>query len=593
MDARSSLDRRSTRRRPPSLRNLLLVRVAAALSLALAAGVLAGHAQTKTSGEELTVYPSAVTMGSRGQRALSVATRSGKLPPRVEWTTSNPAVASIASTGSSADIRAVSAGRALVTARVNGRSATASITVSEEAVLRLGTTRWSVPPVSGLTPRPLLDASRMDDEGPDFFAVDADLMKKFAVVRALTARGTLVWQTTVRGTPWAGDRFGGLLVKMGALDVTSRTLARVDGPRSTVPAWHYRARGDIDDYGQSDDGTIFLAIATHPRLSAARDENSQVVVLDGKTGLETAHFNLPPSTWQFTGSCNPKTTSNRRPSELGSLGEGADGGLYAEMLIVHDSWNRVCERGRPVPGRGRFKISRELQLVRLTRRGLTAIRTLWRTDAEGPDTVDRLRALDDVTPGPVVETKSGDLIALRTHVNLDAGGRLSERLNVARLTPRGEVVKELVRPGVVVKANAPWRVLIDAPDTARVYFGDGATLSAIDLTAGALAWSMDTSAQPFEAVETNTVVANDPARNQVMEINYRGTILRTFPARVEDARIVVGGNGVFHGVDPQTRAIVETQEPGYVDTGWSTVLDLPTSFDEVRRRFAGFLLETR
>ena len=522
---------------------------------------------------------------------MSVATRSGKIPPRVEWSISNPAVASIAMRGSSADVRALSAGRALVTARVNGRTVAASVTVEDEN-LRLGTTRWSVAPMSGLVPRPLLDASRVDDEGAELFAVAADPLKKFAVVRALSAAGTLVWQATVRGTPWAGDRFGGLLVKMGVLDQPSRTLARVDGPRSKVPAWHYRARGDIDDYGQADDGTIFLAIETHPRLSRARDENSQVVVLDGKTGLETAHFNLPPSTWQTMGSCNPKTSSVRRPSELGSLGEGANGGIYAEMLIVHDSWNRVCERGRPVPGRGRFKISRELQLVRLTRKGLTAIRTLWRTDAEGPDTVDRLRALDDVEPGPVVETKSGDLIALRTLVNLEAGGRLSERLHVARLS-RGEVVKEVVRPVVVARANAPWRVLIDAPDTARVYVGDGATLQAIDLAAGALAWSMDTAALPFEAIETNTVVANDPTRNQVIEINFRGLILRTFPARVDDARTLGGGQSVFHGVEPQTRAIVEVQQPPYIETGWSTVLDLPTSFDEVRRRFAGFLLETK
>jgi hypothetical protein len=359
-----------------------------------------------------------------------------------------------------------------------------------------------------------------------------------------------------------------------------------------VPPWRYRARGDIDDFGQADDGTIFLTIATHPRMSAARDENSQVVVLDGRTGLEAARFNLPPSTWQTMGSCNPKTSSNRRPSELGSLGEGAGGAIYAEMLIVHDSWNRVCERGRPVPGRGRFKISRELQLVRLTRKGLTTVRTLWRAEAEGPDTLDRLRALDDVVPGPVAELKSGELVALRTHVSVDAGGRLSERLNVARLSTRGEVVKEVTR-GVVARANAPWRVLVDAPDTARVYVGDGTTLQAIDLAAGTLAWSMDSAALPFEAIETNTVVANDPARNQVLEISFRGTLLRTFPARVEDARTLSGGQSVFHGVEPQTRAIVEVQQPPYLETGWSTIFDLPTSFVEVRRRFAGFLLETR
>ena len=62
-------------------------------------------------------------------------------------------------------------------------------------------------------------------------------------------------------------------------------------------------------------------------------------------------------------------------------------------------------------GRGRFKVSRELQLVRLTRRGFTPVRTLWRSDVEGPDTADRLRAVDDVAPGPIAELKSGELAA--------------------------------------------------------------------------------------------------------------------------------------------------------------------------------------
>lgn len=566
-------------------------RTAAAVSLALSAGALTGHAQTK-AGEELTVFPSAFTMGARSQRVLSVATRSGKIPPRVDWSTSNPSVASIAPHGASVDIRALSAGRALITARASGRSVNATLTVGEDAVLRLGTTRWSVSPVAGLVPRPLLDASRVDDGGADFFAIDADPMKRFAVVRALSAAGALVWQATVRGTPWAGDRFGGLLVRLGAIDQPSRILARVDRPHSTVPGWRYRARGDIDDFGEADDGTIFLTVQTHPRLAAARDENGQVVTLDGRTGLETGRFNLPPSTWQLMGSCTPKAATVRRPSELGSLGEGMNGAVYAEMLIVHDTWTRVCEKGRPVLGRGRFKISRELQLVRLTRKGLTAIRTLWRSDAEGPDTLERLRALEDVAPGPVAELKSGELVALRTHVNLDAGGRLSGRLSVARLA-RGEVVKEVVRSAAVARANTPWRVLIDAPDTSRVYVGDGSTLQAIDLTAGTTVWSLDSAALPFAAVETNTVVANDPVRNQVMEINFRGTVLRTFPARVEDARIVAGAVAIFHGVEPQTHAIVEVQQPPYVESSWSTVLDVDTSFDEVRRRFANLLIETR
>jgi hypothetical protein len=242
-------------------------------------------------------------------------------------------------------------------------------------------------------------------------------------------------------------------------------------------------------------------------------------------------------------------------------------------------------------GRGRFKISRELQVVRITRSGLTPVRTLWRTDAEGVDSLDRLKSLEDVTPGPVVELKSGELIALRTHLNADAGGRLQARFYLTRLV-RGEVAKEVVRPADA-RAIKPWRVLIDAPDIARVYFADGSMMHAIDLSTGNVVWSMDSAALPFETIETNSVAANDVTRNQVIEVNFRGIVLRTFPARIDDARMVVSGQGVFHGVDPQTRAVVEVTQPGYIETGWSAMLDVSTAFEEVRRRFADFLIETR
>lgn len=554
----------------------------------MCAGALDARAQTKPS-EELALFPTAFTMAAREQRVVMVATRSGKSPARVEWSISNPAVATISPHGPSADVRAASPGRALVTARANGRTTTAALTVADEPDVRFGTTRWSVARMPGLAPRPLLDAMRVDDDGADLFAVDADPMKRFAVVRALAANGTLVWQTTVRGTPWAGDRFGGLLARLGPLDQPSRTLARLDRARSAVPAWRYKARGDIDDFAQSDDGTLFLTVQTHPRLNV-RDENSEVVVIDGRTGLEAGHFALPPSTWQTSGTCVPKATRVRRPSQLGSLGEGANGGVYAELLVTHDTWSRVCEKGRPVRGRGRFKVSRELQLVRFTRQGLTPVRTLWREDVEGADSIDRLKSIDDVAPGPVVETKSGELVAFRTHVSVDANGKLSARLTMSRIV-RGDVAREIVRQATV--ATKPWRVLIDAPDTTRVYFADGSALQSIDLSTGTMWWAMDTAAVPFEAVETNTVIVNDPTRNQVMEINFRGAVLRTFPARLDDARVVAQHDGVVHGVDPETRAVIEVRQPPYIESSWTAMLDVDTAFDDVRRRFADFLIETR
>src|SRR5690242_252077 len=165
MGGRSSRARRSTRRLPPSVRKLFRVRRAGFIALAIAAGTIAARAQTKPS-EDLTLYPSSLTMAMGEQRLVVVATKSGKTPAAVDWTVSN-SVVSIAGRGSSADVKALAPGRALITARVNGRTTTAAVTVADEPELRLGTTRWSVAPVSGMVPRPLLDASRVDADGAD------------------------------------------------------------------------------------------------------------------------------------------------------------------------------------------------------------------------------------------------------------------------------------------------------------------------------------------------------------------------------------------------------------------------------------------
>ena len=564
----------------------------AAAALVLGATTFAS-AQTKSSAEDITIFPSALSMSARDERAMMVATRSGKAPMRVDWSISNAGVASVSSSGASARIKGRSAGRVTVTARANGRSVSATVTISEAPDLPWGTTRWSLAAIPGLTPRPLLDASRTDDEGPDVFAVDADPAKRFTVVRALTAQGTLVWQSTVRGTPWAGDHYGGLLARLSNADQPSRMLARLDRPRSQIPAWRYKSRGDIEDFAEADDGTIYLV--EHRRSggpSGDRDEGSQVAVIDGKTGMERGRFSLPTSTRDTSGTCVSKATTARRASQLGSLDEGANGVVYAELLQVHDSWTRACEKGRPLVGRGRFKVSRELQLVRLTRKGVDFVRTLWRWDSDGADTLERMRSIEDVAPGPVVELKSGELVALWSHLNVAASGVMSGQLHVARIA-RGEVVKDVVRVGNFRGANHNWKVLVDAFETPWVYLADGSTLQAIDLTAGATAWSRETTALPFEAVESHGLVVADVSQSQLMELNQRGVTLRTFPARIDDARVVVQGNGIVHGVDPQTRSIVEVQEPEYVESSWFSVLDVDASYKEARRRFADFLLETR
>ena len=327
--------------------------------------------------------PSSLTMGVREHRDIVVATRSGKTPARVEWTISNPAVATIAPRGASADIAAASPGPR---ARYRARQRTnvdGAMTVGDEPELRLGTTRWSRRPrrrdgVASAARR----HRAWTTTAPDLFAVDADPMKRFAVVRALRANGTLVWQATVRGTPWAGDRFGGLLVRLGALDQPSRTLARVDRPRSRVACVaiqrarrHRRLRGVRRRNDLSDDPDASALGRARREQRGGRDRRQD---RPRDRSLHAAAVDVADD-----GVVRAEVHVVRRPSELGSLGEGTNGGVYAEMLIMHDTWTRVCQKGRPMFGRGRFKISRELQLVRMTRWDLTPFARCGESDVEG------------------------------------------------------------------------------------------------------------------------------------------------------------------------------------------------------------------
>src|SRR5689334_5141593 len=129
MGGKCSPVRHSTRRHPPSTHKLFRVRRAGLVVLASIASTMAAVptvAQTKPS-EELSLYPSSLTMAMREERVVLVATRSGKVPASVDWSVSNPAIATIAGRGSAADLRAVAPGRALITAKVNGRTTTAAL----------------------------------------------------------------------------------------------------------------------------------------------------------------------------------------------------------------------------------------------------------------------------------------------------------------------------------------------------------------------------------------------------------------------------------------------------------------------------------
>jgi hypothetical protein len=98
-------------------------------------------------------------------------------------------------------------------------------------------------------------------------------------------------------------------------------------------------------------------------------------------------------------------------------------------------------------------------------------------------------------------------------------------------------------------------------------------------------WKLHPSALPFEAVDGRHLVISDKAKHRVMELDDRGNTVRTIGATVNHARIVIQGNGSFHGFDPITRSVVEISEPAYIESGSFSWLSFTTNDRPQRRPF--------
>jgi hypothetical protein len=135
---------------------------------------------------------------------------------------------------------------------------------------------------------------------------------------------------------------------------------------------------------------------------------------------------------------------------------------------------------------------------------------------------------------------------------------------------------------------------VDAFSSPWLYLSDGTTLEAIDLTEDKTRWKRQTSAVPFEAVDTRRVavdevaarhvVVDDVMHRQLQELDGTGEIVLTSVASVRDPRIIVQGNGILHGVDPLTHSVIEVREPAYVESGWFSAFEVDESLSGVRQR---------
>jgi hypothetical protein len=476
-----------------------------------------------TSGR-LLVTPDVLTLRSDGADVLRAVTVFGVGVKGITWESSDPTIVSVDSYDDYAQVNFHAAGEVVITAHDGDRTAVARVIAVPTDPVPPGTTNWALSPAPGRQPRPPITASRVDD-GPDFFAVDVEPSGESALVRGLTNRGSVISAEVVPGVPLRGDQFGGLLAQL-APSGGSHVIGRFDRPYGAALVWRFEAQGQIAAFSQSEDGTLYLVERVTP--SATRSPYINVVVVDGRTGLARGRFPVPDAL------------------EIGPVLPLDDGTAYAEVVE-----------------------SRSLQLVRITAESTEVVRTLWRPASSGSR--DRTGVEEKAVPSQVMVTPSGEMLAFWTHVEMHPDAPLT-RLHVTRIVGQRarEVVHEIRQSGQQVHA------LVDAFDEAWLYLSDGTAVVAIDLPTGAQQWSLETAAQPILALDGRHVLLNDLAGGRVIELDSSGATVRTIPVYLEHPRVVVAGNDILHGVDPETRSVVEVEIPSGVDSGWFANFDLRT-----------------
>jgi hypothetical protein len=371
----------------------------------------------------LTLFPNAVSVSTRRDERgiIQAVTSSGHAATDVGWRVADDATARLESYAAQAAVTGTRVGRTSVSAHAGGRIATATVavvTAPSDWIDRLppGTVEWAVGPIRGLRQRPPLNAEVVVDsppsdadvvvatEGCDLFAVDVDPVGRFAIVRGMRMDGNLVWIGRIPGLPLAGDPFGGLLALVGRIGRPSRVLGRFDRADARAPIWRYHAFGDIQDFAQSAEGTIYLV--------ERRQQDRWIVAIDGQSGESKYRFSVS------------------KDSTLGDIYATQDGSALVQQ--------------RNAEG---------LSLMRVTGNGLERIADLSTADHQ---------SLRGIATGPITQTGNGDVIAFwadvkALHISLVSGPSVTADFTVALPAGRGRHTWHVL----VDAFAAPWVYLSD------------------------------------------------------------------------------------------------------------------------------------
>jgi hypothetical protein len=292
----------------------------------------AGNAGSASATVRLHVTPQALTV-TPVQRRLIVGERSalrafddlGDEPADLEWSSSNPSVATVDANGV---LMGVSTGETTITAVADSLAGESSVSVVTSGNLSAGDIRW-LSTWGGDFQFETMVGIHGDDS-----AVMASLDSlydavgnRMVVSRGLTLSGEQTW---VEYAPIASDEQivraiadvkGGLIVlvspDLGFTD--ERSIVRFS-PGAAGPSWRYPLHNPVTEMAQSPDGTIFFI------TGGAGDAEMAVVALDDATGTMKFRFDRPFPGYFHNKVCQSNTDTNvARTSEFSQLKVDADG----------------------------------------------------------------------------------------------------------------------------------------------------------------------------------------------------------------------------------------------------------------------------
>jgi outer membrane protein assembly factor BamB len=330
---------------------------------------------------QLLITPSTLTLLVGEDAALSAVDSTGRPSLDVRWSLSEP-IADLHPEDAEIQLKATTAGRAILTATRDGLSATAVVTVLAGDKPPSGTVRWSLDPTPGFATLHLQQTGAVPDSSVGFYSIEWNSSSN-AVVRALRDSGQQLWRITLSssaspttlkssippggnmylndqvvtmadvqsgfkeplvstiqpqlsssGLPLdgksillrtSGDDFGGLLVLEGGRFRDSIVnISPVDGSE----VWRYRSEGRLArNWSANYQGDVGIV------ETLAKPISSGLVVLNGKTGEVRFRIPFPPVTTTVKGfKCvNSNVLHSLGPAPAGSVFTSVDGNMYVQV----------------------------------------------------------------------------------------------------------------------------------------------------------------------------------------------------------------------------------------------------------------------